>query len=142
MKIDFYLRFHTQFGQTLAIAGNLPSLGNDDLNQALPMNFFNNEFWHASIELDPAGIDSFQYRYIFINEKGNPKKEAEKDRQIDLKKLQGDVVAIDTWNDEASIENAFLTAPFTQVFFREHKKVKHKKHESFFSFPLIALRNH
>ncbi len=131
MKIDFYLRFHTQFGQTLAIAGNLPSLGNDDLNQALPMNFFNNEFWHASIEIDPEGIDAFQYRYVFINENGSRKKEAEKDRQIDLKKLQGDVVAIDTWNDESTVENAFLTAPFREVFFKDHKKVKHKKQDGF-----------
>lgn len=131
MKIDFYLRFHTQFGQTLAIAGNLPSLGNDDLNQALPMNFFNNEFWHASIEFNPEGIDAFQYRYVFINENGSRKKEAEKDRQVDLKKLQGDVVAIDTWNDESTIENAFLTAPFREVFFKDHKKVKHKKQDGF-----------
>ncbi len=86
MKIDFYLRFHTHFGQTLAIAGNLPSLGNGDPARALPLVFFNNEFWHTSIEINPEGVDSFQYRYVFISENGEKKKEAEKHRLIDMKK--------------------------------------------------------
>ena len=129
MKIDFYLRFHTHFGQTLAIAGNLPSLGNGDPARALPLVFFNNEFWHTSIEINPEGVDSFQYRYVFISENGEKKKEAEKHRLIDLKKEDGDIVIIDTWNDESSVENAFYSTPFTEVFFKDHKKNKVKKQE-------------
>jgi 4-alpha-glucanotransferase len=127
MKIDFYLRFRTHFGQTLAITGNLPVLGSDELAKALPMEFLSDEFWHASVEIDPEELDSFHYRYIFINKEGERKKEAEKQRVIDLKKTSDDIVLIDTWNDESSIENAFYTAPFTEVFFRDYKKIKTKK---------------
>ena len=78
MKVDFYLRFHTQFGQLLAITGNLPALGNNEAGQALPMSFLSDELWQASIEIDPTEFDTLQYRYIFIDEKGEQKKEAEK----------------------------------------------------------------
>ena len=79
MKVDFYLRFHTQFGQMLAITGNLPVLGNNEQDKALLMTFLSDELWQASIEIDPSQFDTLHYRYIFINEKGEVKKEAEKE---------------------------------------------------------------
>src|SRR6476469_6806484 len=106
MKIDFYLRFHTHFGQTLAIVGNIPALGNSVLEKALPLEFLNDEFWHTSLEIDPTDLDSLHYRYVLIDN-GERKKEAEKNRTIDLKKEDRDIVAIDTWNDESYFENAF-----------------------------------
>jgi 4-alpha-glucanotransferase len=131
MKIDFYLRFHTQFGQTLSIVGNLPVLGNHSLEKALPMNFLNDEFWQVSIEIDPEETEFLHYRYVFIDDKGEPKKEAEKGRFIDLRKPHRDLVLTDTWNDESAFENVFYTAPFQEVFFRERKKQKHKKPENY-----------
>ena len=116
MRIDFYLRFHTQFGQTISLVGNIPSLGLNDANKALPLTFFNEEFWHGSIEIDPAEYHSLHYRYVFTNEHGERKKEAEKERVIELKKNPKDVVTFDTWNDGSLYENAFFTAPFTDVF--------------------------
>ncbi len=129
MKIDFYLRFKTEFGQALAVIGNLPVLGNNDLSKALPLSFFNNEFWHASIEIDAAEIDSLHYRYVYKNDIGDLKKEAEKSRMIDLKKSGQLIVVIDTWNDESYFENAFYTTPFTEVFFKDVKKLKFKKRD-------------
>lgn len=131
MKIDFYLRFHTQFGQSLAIVGNLPALGSNQTAQSLPMNFLNDEFWQASVEIDTNETETLHYRYVFINEKGEVIKEAEKGRAIELKKNHHDIVAIDTWNDESYFENAFYTAPFTEVFLKDHKKLKHKKSEHY-----------
>ena len=120
MRIDFYLRFHTQFGQSLAIVGNIPALGLNDPGKALPMHFFNEEFWHVRIEIDPSH-HQLHYRYVFTDKNGEQKKEAEKERIIDLKKHSSDIVVIDTWNDESSYENAFFTAPFTDVFFKGRK---------------------
>src|SRR4051812_41989922 len=112
MKVDFYLRFHTKFGQRIALTGNLASLGNNELDKALPLTFLNEEFWHTSIELDPADTETLHYRYIFTNALGETKKEAERQRIIDLRQKK-DIVVIDTWNDESYYENAFYTAPFT-----------------------------
>jgi 4-alpha-glucanotransferase len=129
MKIDFYLRFHTHFGQTVAVTGNLPVLGNGDSDMALPMEFLNEEFWHGSIEIDEE-IDTLHYRYVFINEHGERKKEAETHRVIELKKNRQNLVLVDTWNDPGLFENVFYTTPFTEVFFRD-KKSKTKKAEGF-----------
>jgi 4-alpha-glucanotransferase len=127
MKVDFYLRFHTQFRQILAITGNLPALGNNEAGKALPMSFLSDELWQASIEIDPSEFDTLQYRYIFINEKGEVKKEAEKERVIDIRKASHDLLLVDTWNDCSFFENSFYTAPFHEVFFRYQKKIKLKK---------------
>ncbi|HEY0356455.1 MAG TPA: 4-alpha-glucanotransferase, partial [Flavisolibacter sp.] len=35
------------------------------------------------------------------------------------------------WNDESTIENAFFSTPFTEVFFRDHKKIKFKKTDNY-----------
>jgi 4-alpha-glucanotransferase len=131
MKVDFYLRFNTQFGQALAITGNVPALGNNDPDHALPMSFLNDSYWHTSLELDPSAIDTLHYRYIFTDKSGDRKREAEKDRRLGLDKGNHDIVAIDTWNDERYVENAFYTTPFTEVFFRDHKKGKAKKENDF-----------
>ncbi|HEU0063380.1 MAG TPA: 4-alpha-glucanotransferase, partial [Flavisolibacter sp.] len=131
MRIDFYLRFHTKYGQSLAISGNLSCLGNNNLNKALPLKFLSDEFWHTYIEVEPDETDIINYKYIFNDEKGEKKKEGEKDRVIEIKNPVKDVIVIDTWNDESYYENAFYTAPFTEVYFRENKKTKHKKPDSF-----------
>ncbi|HWI91164.1 MAG TPA: 4-alpha-glucanotransferase [Flavisolibacter sp.] len=127
MKVDFYLRFHTQFGQLLAITGNLPALGNNEADKALRMSFLSDELWQASVEIDPSELDILQYRYIFINEKGESTKEAEKERIVDIKKLTRDLLLVDTWNDASFFENSFYSAPFHEVFFKDQKKLKLKK---------------
>lgn len=131
MKVDFYLRFHTQFGQLLAITGNLPALGNNEADKALHMSFLSDELWQASIEIDPSEFDTLQYRYIFINEKGESTKEAEKERVVDIKKATYDLLLVDTWNDSSFFENSFYTAPFHEVFLNDHKKLKLKKNSLF-----------
>lgn len=131
MRIDFYLRFRTQFGQSLAVTGNVTALGNNEAEKALTLSFFNEEFWHASIEIDPAEVNTLHYLYLFTNEKGEVKKEAEKHRSADLKKLTTDLVFIDAWNDESFTDNVFLTAPFKEVFLKPHSKSKSKKKASF-----------
>ena len=130
MRIDFYLRFHTLFGQSLAIVGNIPALGNNELEKALPLQFFNGDFWQTSIEIEPSDCDKLHYRYVFIDEYGEFKREGEKNRFIELKKINSNIVVIDTWNDESYYENAFYTTPFTEVFFKGDKKLKIKRDEN------------
>ncbi|RYY09362.1 MAG: hypothetical protein EOO04_38550, partial [Chitinophagaceae bacterium] len=54
MKIQFFLRFHTQPGQKLSIVGDIPQLGSGNQAQAFDMQYLNSEYWHAGIEADPA----------------------------------------------------------------------------------------
>jgi 4-alpha-glucanotransferase len=131
MKFDFYLRFHTIFGQSLSISGNLLSLGNNDESKALPLTFLNQEFWHTSIELEGKDIKELTYHYIFTNEKGEVIPEGERNRSISLNSLHQDhIIIIDTWNFTGEYENAFYTAPFKQVFFNNKPILKTKKEKN------------
>ena len=131
MKIEFYLRFRTSYGQSLFVMGNLAALGNKDVKSALPLRFLNDEFWYGSIEVESTEVNAFHYHYLFQNEFGELITEGEKHRTIDFKKTTTDLVLIDSWNDESFFENAFYTAPFTEVFLKDSKKTKPKKEEGY-----------
>ncbi len=131
MRIDFYLRFTTSFGQSLFISGNVPALGSDLDSQLFPLQYQDQDFWHSSVEVDPAELKNIHYRYLLLDENGELIREAEKERTLQLKRLAENVVVIDTWNDQALFENAFFTAPFKEVFFPHHKKTRTKKPDHF-----------
>jgi 4-alpha-glucanotransferase len=127
MRIEFYLRFHTSFGESLSIVGNIAALGSDDPANAITLNYLNNQFWHGAIEVSPDEVSEIHYHYIFNNSKGEQIPEGEKQRFLSLKKIDHDVTVIDAWNDESFYENAFYTTPFTEVYNKEKKKSKKKK---------------
>jgi 4-alpha-glucanotransferase len=128
MKIDFYFRFHTHFGESISIVGNHPSLGNNNKDLALGMGFFSEDFWHVSIEIDPSNFHSLNYHYIFKNRRGEVVEDAEKHRTINLEKSTSEyIIVVDTWRYSGDFENAFYTAPFTRVLFNEEKQFKVKK---------------
>ena len=70
MKVQFFLRFHTEFGQSLLISGNTGELGNDDLSSALLMTYLNDEFWVATIELKQKKIGQLRYKYLLKTKDG------------------------------------------------------------------------
>ena len=41
----------TKFGQILFVSGNNSLLGNDDLTQAFPLKYFNEDFWQGKVEI-------------------------------------------------------------------------------------------
>ena len=66
MKLIFRLRFHTKVGQSLWLTGNHPLLGDGRADRALPLQYFNEEFWQATLNL-PAGVipdAAITYNYI------------------------------------------------------------------------------
>ncbi|MEI2737355.1 MAG: 4-alpha-glucanotransferase [Chitinophagaceae bacterium] len=120
MKLQFYIRFHTRFGQRLLITGNTEELGNNDLAKALPLEYLNDEFWSGSIEIKKKELEkSIFYKYILKNEDGELLYEWGNDRQIDIsrKDLQ-EVQLIDTWNHAGEYENAFYSDAFNKVLLK------------------------
>lgn len=119
-KIHFYLRYHTNFGQNLFITGNIPSLGNNDSNLAVPMFYLNNEFCYAQIQVDEKQVESINYKYIFRDVDGTQTIESENDRIINLKKIKAaQIELVDVWNFAGEFENAFFTKPFKDTFFKQ-----------------------
>jgi 4-alpha-glucanotransferase len=132
MILSFYARFSTRYGQSLYISGNLPELGNDDLAAAVPMQYFNNEYWHLQLKLPASSSCVIEYRYILREKDGYEIVEWGDDRIIDCDKYTSkDLTLIDTWNHAGQVENAFFTQPFQQVLLPKHQGIKVKHNKSF-----------
>ncbi len=125
MKIQFYLRFFTQYGQSLFVSGNCEALGNNDTTAALPMQYLTDEFWTVSIDLGKDFENELQYNYILKNEKGEEVVEWGNDRVVEVMKLKNnELTLIDTWNHAGEFENAFYTQPFQDVLLAKHNPLE------------------
>jgi len=125
VKITFQLRFHTEFGQNLFITGNHEILGNDNIEQAIPMQYFNENTWYATIEL-PVTQTRVTYNYLLRNQDGSVNYDWGNDKVIAADSYkQQEVLIIDSWNHAGYFENAFYTEPFQKVLLKEnHNAVK------------------
>ncbi len=125
MKIHFYLRFSTKFGQALFISGTHPKLGNNMSEAATPMSYLNEEFWHYTLELEQPlkeMPDNIRYKYLLKKEDGETVLEWGDDRIIEIRKITAEEIqVVDTWNHAGAIENAFYTSAFQHVLLKGQK---------------------
>lgn len=147
MRLHFFIRFHTQFGQSLTITGNSIALGAGDQSKALPMDYLNDAWWHVTVEVNPAlETAPLRYQYTLHNIDGTVTMEWGNDRVIDLtaNPVQ-DLRVLDVWNHAGEFENAFYTQPFQQTLLlpakvagRKAKSPEKYSHEFRVKAPLLA----
>lgn len=130
--ITFQLRFHTSFGQDLLIVGNHPLLGNNQTGQAVPMQYFNEEYWVLTLPFETADCTGpVTYHYILRNADGSLQQDWGNDKRFDPLAVKAtELHIIDTWNHAGYFENAFFTEPFKKVLLRQQQatlKVKKPK---------------
>ena len=82
MKITFFLKFHTHFGQKIFISGDNKYLGDNKLSDAVEMTYFNDEFWMVEVELAAGFNGQIHYRYILKDVDGLDIYDAEQNRFI------------------------------------------------------------
>ena len=130
MKLHFFLRFQTRYGQELRISGNLPSLGNDLSGPGVPMQYHSDQFWHFTLEWDDADKsipDTIVYQYSLSETGAESIREWGDDRAVRWKDIKGDEIQlIDTWNHAGEFQNVFYSAPFRKVLLPHHGQ-SHKK---------------
>jgi 4-alpha-glucanotransferase len=127
MRVRFNLRFKTKYGQRLWVTGNTAVLGNNKLEEAVPMSYLSDEFWQAEIKFKKSEDENdLHYHYFLKTENGEIIQEWEKDRLLsaDKKDLQ-DIETIDSWNHAGEYENAFYTIAFTKLL-KAAKAAKYK----------------
>ncbi len=144
MILHFYLRFSTEYGQTLYVSGNIDALGNEDPQQAIPIHYLNEEYWHGTLEVgNTKETDELRYRYI-LRSADQEVIEWGDDRVIDLNGIAAEeLVMIDTWNHAGDALNTFFTQPFQEVLLNRKApaKVRFPKgytHEFRVKAPLLA----
>jgi len=116
LKVTFQLRFQTMFGQNLFITGNHALLGDGDIDKAVPLQFYNNEFWYAILYFDKVDA-AITYNYVLRNADGS-RMDWGNDKVFNLSAFKEEVLLIDGWNDAGYIENAFYTVPFENVLLK------------------------
>ena len=124
-KMNFYLRFKTNYGQAIFITGNHPLLGNGDIEQAVPMVYLNDDYWvlHVSTK-QLLKTETICYNYFIQNADGSRSFDwgSDKSIQVDLFSSK-ELVIVDTWNFTGYIDNAFYTAPFANVLLQASNSV-------------------
>lgn len=82
------------------------------------MNYANEQFWQLEVPVSLKGRTSkVKYRYLLKGEDGQPVAEWGNDRIVSVDQEQ-DILLIDTWNFAGEYENAFYTAPFSEVLLK------------------------
>ena len=121
-KITFQLRFKTNFGQQLFVTGNHNLLDNNDIEKAIPLTYFNEDFWAASIDVKSTEKNKglINYNYFLKSLDGTISYDSGNDKQINLKSTSKELLFIDGWNYTGYIENAFYTVPFQKVLLKEN----------------------
>ncbi len=120
MILHFYIRYATKFGQLLFVTGNTPILGNEDIAKPFALDYLNDQLWHGSVEIEDKDLlEPLCYKYILLDENGEQYIEFGDDRIIDFSNVQASkIVLSDSWNNAGQYENAFFTAPFTDVLLK------------------------
>lgn len=119
IKIHFHIRFHTQFGESLHLSGNIPELGNFNTGAAVAMDYLNEEYWTFTLELHSAPQKLppiLKYRYVYIDKSGGTTEEWDDAKQIAIPKIPAsEIQVVDSWNTPGHYLNVFFTAPFRNV---------------------------
>lgn len=135
LTINFRLKFVTHFGQTLFITGNHPLLGNGNIENALPMQYFNQDFWTASLEIaaNERLNETITYNYVLKNLDGTVQYDSGEDKQFNPFTFKtNNVLITDGWNFTGYTENAFYTEPFKNVLLAaNHTAIKESKPKAY-----------
>ena len=124
MFVHFYLRYATQFGQTIFVTGDTEDLGNDDPAKAFPLEYLNDQLWHGQVNIDDHASDEpIRYKYFIRQDNGPELVEFGDDRLIKVDEIKSEkLVLIDTWNHPGTIENVFFAAPFQEVLLKKKQQ--------------------
>jgi 4-alpha-glucanotransferase len=105
MKIQFYLRYHTSFGESLHIRINEQA--------AKPLEYLNDDLWEGVFDIDPKKSPQLHWQYQFTAADGRVTLDWETDRQLDLSACNQQYLQVfDSWNPIGALENVFFFQPF------------------------------
>ena len=125
MKITFFIKFHTRFGQKLFITGDNKYLGDNKMENAVALSWLNEEFWKVEMLLPASFSGLIRYRYFLKDIDGLDIYDAEQDRFINIpSKKKKDISVIDTWNSGSNEKNAYFTSAFDKLLHKATDKNK------------------
>ncbi len=112
MTLTFRLRFHTQPGQSLWLAGRHPLPADP-----VPLRYVDHEGWEVTLPLTETDTRvELNYAYALRQADGTQTTDWGRNRTLVPGEFPGDnLLVLDTWNPVGAVENVFSTQPFRQV---------------------------
>ncbi len=116
MTVSFHLRFSTRYGQRLLVYGDHPALGGGDPAKALSLDYQNDQWWGASIEIPVSKKEVvLAYKYLLQESDGRTTLEWGMDRTLKLSPASDSLQTADTWSHAGDYEQTFYTGPFRHI---------------------------
>jgi 4-alpha-glucanotransferase len=131
LTVEFRLRFHTQFGQSLYITGNTEALGNLDIERAIPLSYLDDQHWSVKIEFPLSQKEPVSYHYVLRQKDGSF------DHDWGTKTFDPtyfstqNILVSDSWNHAGYFENVFYTEPFRAVLLHKTSYSNKKSTKAF-----------
>lgn len=130
VTVEFICKYSTEFGQEIYISGNHNLLGNNKIENAIPLKYKNDKEWNLIVEFETENsFPELTYYFFLKDNEGIIIYENAESKSIDLNKFQSSKIILnDTWNHTSIIENCFYTEPFKKVLLKSnYYQNKYKK---------------
>ena len=129
LTITFQLKYTTHYGQTIFVTGNHPLLGNNALEKAMPLQYFNHEHWQTTLTLNKKNLvdEIITYNYFLKEFDGTISFDWGYDKYFNTACSANQLLMIDAWNSAGFVENAFYTVPFEKVLLKSNNTSLKKK---------------
>ncbi len=134
-KLLFQLKFHTKPGESIYITGNHEMFGNNNPDEALEMQYLNEDTWVVSFDMPASSVpaEGIEYNYVLKSTDNSSVFDWGMDKVLtpDLFKYD-EVLIADSWNHAGYYDNAFYTEPFQNVLLKNNlTEVKTKEPKSY-----------
>ncbi|RAJ05073.1 4-alpha-glucanotransferase [Chitinophaga skermanii] len=116
MQIRFYVQYQSQWGQQLYITGNVANLGHNDFAKGYAMQYYNQQYWVAYVDIHTNEPFTLTYRYGMLQDGIISSTGKSYAIFIDPQNPSPITVA-DTWMPASDVRNPLSTKPFTDVYF-------------------------
>lgn len=120
MKITFNIDYHTNWGESVYVVGDVAALGGGDDAKAVKMTVDGSTAWSVTVEL-PDTTEKIVYRYLIISEDGRVKKEWGKPRAFSCEGKTLTCKLYDRWHDQPW-DKPYYASAFTDCICRRENR--------------------
>lgn len=100
----------------MLVLGDHPALGNGDPAAALPLEFQDDQWWGARVDIPVSKKGgSLSYKYLLQEADGRITQEWGMDRQLAMQPGRSMIYTADTWSHAGDYEQTFYTGPFRNI---------------------------
>lgn len=144
MKLTFNVNYHTNWGESLYIVGNLPELGMSNVSEAVKLTLVGEQLWTLEIEISDS-VNEFEYSYIVKNDNGYIKNEWGHPHKFTRGRAAKTYTIYDKWQDQPADKPLYSSAIVDCLNYSGERDKKVGLRNGFFNInveaPMISKEN-